>query len=120
MEIIKNYNYESVKKKFILLYVLNIVDIIFTILLLETGMFKEINSIMVNIVEKPILSLILKVVLVGVLIFVVCKRMINATENQLIIGNIIINLALFMYIIINAMHIFYCVLYVALKLIYRI
>ncbi|WP_394371253.1 DUF5658 family protein [Clostridium baratii] len=40
-----------------LLYFLNVTDIIFTLLLLKTGMFKESNSVMVNIVESPAWSL---------------------------------------------------------------
>ena len=40
---IKNYEIESMKKKFILLYLLNVTDIIFTLLLLQTGYFSEVN-----------------------------------------------------------------------------
>ncbi|WP_367303032.1 DUF5658 family protein [Clostridium baratii] len=52
-----------------LLYFLNVTDIIFTLLLLQTGMFKEGNRVMVNIVENPTLSFIVKVVIIGFLTY---------------------------------------------------
>ena len=82
-----------------------------SLILLKTNMFKEANGIMVNVVENPILSILIKLGLVGLLIYYLLKRMINATNKQLLISNFILNLALGIYLIINLMHILYIFLY---------
>lgn len=88
---IKGYSYENIKKKIQLLYFLNVTDIIFTLILLKTGMFKEANGVMVNIVENPTLSIMVKVVIIGLLLYYLVKRMLMATDKQLYISNYIIN-----------------------------
>ncbi|MBY0756499.1 DUF5658 family protein [Clostridium sardiniense] len=108
---IKGYSYTNIKKKLQLLYILNISDIILTLILLKTGLFKEVNGIMVNIVENPLISIFIKVGLVGLLIYYLIKRMTNATNKQLLISNFILNGALGIYCIINLMHISYIFLY---------
>ncbi|WP_394883491.1 DUF5658 family protein [Clostridium baratii] len=112
---IKEYSCENIKKKIQLLYFLNVTDIIFTLLLLQTGMFKEGNSVMVNIVESPAWSLIIKVVIIGILLFLLIKMMLMATNKQLYISNYIINGALGIYSIINLMHIIYIVMFLVIK-----
>jgi len=107
MEFIKNYTYKNMQKKFILLYSLNVSDIIFTLLLLQTGFFREANGIMLKVVENPMMALFIKVVLVGVLVFVICRRMASATDKQLKISNIIISGAVAVYGMINLLHIAY-------------
>lgn len=114
MEFIKDYTYKNIRKKFILLYSLNVLDIIFTLLLLRTGLFKEINGTMVGIVENAMLSLFLKIVVVGILVFAVAKRMLEATNKQLRISNVIISFMLLIYIIINLMHISYVLIYISI------
>ncbi|MGG7160255.1 DUF5658 family protein [Clostridium baratii] len=98
-----------------LLYFLNVTDIIFTLLLLKTGMFKEANSVMVNIVENPVLSLMIKVVIIGLLLYYLTKRMLMATNKQLYISNYIISVVLGVYTIINLMHIIYIVMFLVIK-----
>lgn len=68
-------------------------------------MFKEANGVMVYVVENPILSILIKVSLVGLLIYYLIKRMINATNKQLLMSNFILNGALGIYLVINLMHI---------------
>lgn len=78
-------------------------------------MFKEANSVMVNIVENPVLSLMIKVVIIGLLLYYLTKRMLMATNKQLYISNYIINGSLGIYIIINLMHITYIVIFLVIK-----
>lgn len=108
---IKENSYINIKKKLQVLYLLNVSDIILTLLLLKTGLFVEANGAMVNIVESPVVSIILKVGLVGVLIYYLIKRIAKATEKQLKMSNYIINAALGIYTIINLMHLFYICMY---------
>lgn len=114
MEFIRSYNYETIQKKFILLYSLNISDILFTLILVETGLFREANVVMIKVIENTMFSLLLKVVVVGILIFIIYRRMAGATEKQLRISNIIINGAITIYEIINIMHIINLILYVSI------
>lgn len=84
-------------------------------LLLQTGMFKEGNSAMVNIVENPALSIIVKVIIIGLLLYYLVKRMLMATNKQLYISNYIINGALGVYTIINLMHMTYIIMFLVIK-----
>lgn len=93
----------------------NVTDIIFTLLLLKTGMFEEANSVMVNIVESPTWSFIIKVIIIGLLLYYLVKRMLMATNKQLYISNYIISVALGVYTIINLMHIIYIVMFLVIK-----
>lgn len=115
--ILKTFSYEIIKKKLQILYILNVTDIILTLALLKTGLFKEANGAMVNIVESPITSIILKIGLVGALIYYLIKRIAKATEKQLKISNYIINCALGIYYIINLMHLFYICMYLYILII---
>lgn len=112
MLFIKDCSYKNVKWKFIILYMLNVSDIVFTLCLLETGLFIEANSFMVGIVTDPILSIIIKVVMIGVLLLIVYKRMASATDRQLKIGNYIFNVAIILYGLINLSHIIWLFLYI--------
>ncbi|WP_317412039.1 DUF5658 family protein, partial [Clostridium baratii] len=60
MQFIKANDYNNLKRKLFLLYFLNVSDIVLTLLLLKTGYFMEANSIMVDIVSSPLLSIFLK------------------------------------------------------------
>lgn len=101
---------ECIKYKFIFLYILNVFDIIFTLVLLKTGLFMEGNLFMAGIVTKPELSLLLKIGLIFILLFVVYKRMKTANLKQLVIASKIINFAVVAYICINISHIVWIVL----------
>lgn len=46
---------------------------------------------MLNIVENPTLSIMVKVVIIGLLLYYLVKRMLMSTDRQLYISNYIIN-----------------------------
>ncbi|WP_420797487.1 DUF5658 family protein [Clostridium chrysemydis] len=104
------------KFKLKLLYILNVFDIIFTLLLLETGIFKEANLFMRNIVESPILSIFIKIVLVFFLIKYLLIRIEGANLKQLKISNYILNFTLAIYIAIIISHIFYFAIFFYIKI----
>jgi hypothetical protein len=101
---IKNYRLEILKKKFILLYLLNIADITFTFLLLKTGYFSEVNFFMVKAVQSPIASILLKVILPAVLLYWIYNRMHTSDESQLKAANIAVNISLTLYALVNLSH----------------
>ena len=96
---------------------LNVTDIIFTIFLVNTGIFVEVNAVMVALVNnKQLLSIIIKVVIPLVLLLWVYQRIKDATEKQLYQSNIIINGCLIFYGLINVSHIIWSILYNVVKL----
>lgn len=102
---IKRYNIETMKKKFILLYLLNVTDIIFTLLLLKTGYFEEVNVLMVKAVQNPIISLLLKIVLPAILLSYIYKGIRGADDAQLKVSNIAVNISLSIYSFVNLTHV---------------
>lgn len=101
LKIIKSYALQSVQKKLILLFILNALDIIFTLILLSTGLFVEANIIMANIIESPVVALGLKFGVIGGLIAIEYRRMEDATKKQLFWANVAIGVVLLGYIIIK-------------------
>ena len=101
---IKNYTLENIKYKLIILYLLNVTDIIFTFLLLATGFFIEANLLMAKAVQSLSTSFILKIILPAGLFFYLYLRMKKANEKQLKQSNIILNIATAVYGIINIFH----------------
>ena len=110
MEVFKR-SLTKVKRKLALLFILNVLDIVFTLILLKTGLFKEANFIMAVVIDNPYLALFLKVLLVGVLLFLLSKRIEGANGKQLVYSNYIINVMCVIYILINLSHIMWCILY---------
>lgn len=101
---IKNYTLDAMKKKFILLYVLNVTDIIFTMLLLQTGYFEEVNLLMVKAVQSPLVSLMLKVVFPAALLMYLYHSIREVDEAQLKISNIAVNISISIYSFVNLTH----------------
>lgn len=101
---IKNYNLESIKKKFAILYVLNVTDIIFTLLLLQTGYFAEANILMVKAVSNPAISVLIKIILPAVLLIYISYRMKDADMLQLKAANVAVNISLSVYALVNLSH----------------
>lgn len=112
---LKNSEIKFIKKKLILLYLLNVLDIIFTICLTNTGVFEEVNFIIAKALNNnKLLSLLLKIIIPLILLVWVFGRMKKATKRQLAKSNIIIIAALVLYGIINMFHVFWCIWYFSL------
>lgn len=101
---IKKYEIETIKKKFILLYLLNVTDIIFTLILLQTGYFAEANILMVDAVSNPVASLLIKIIIPAILLLYIYHRMKGANGDQLKAANVAINISLSLYTFVNLTH----------------
>jgi hypothetical protein len=110
---LKNSDLNSIKLKLIILYLLNVSDIIFTIFLVNTGVFMEVNLIMAPLVyNNQVLSLLIKIVAPVFLLLCLFYRMRKgATGKQLFQANIIIIFSVIFYGIINVFHIVWCLMY---------
>ena len=112
ISLLKTRDLDFIRKKLITMYILNVTDVIFTICLINTGMFLEINVIMKPFVDnRQLLSIIIKIVIPLLLLFWVYKRIKKATEKQLYKSNILINMCLIFYGLINISHIVWTILY---------
>jgi len=113
---IKSYDLASIKKKFILLYLLNVADIVFTVSLLQTGYFQEVNILMAKAVNNPVASILLKVILPAVLLIYIYNRIKDADPSQLRASNIAVNISLTIYTLVNLSHLVWTVMFFALFL----
>lgn len=95
----------KIRIKLAVLYLLNVIDIVFTLLFVETEYFIELNPFMKNIVQDSTSALVIKCVIPAVLLGYLAIRLQKANEKQINISNYIINIILLAYIAINVMHI---------------
>lgn len=110
MNFIKDYSLDSIKTKLKIIYALNVFDIVATILLYNTGLFLEVNSFMELFLENPVIAISIKVILPGVLLFIMFKRMNDATEKQLKISNVALEVLMLYYSLIACSHILWTLL----------
>lgn len=107
---IKDYKLDNIRKKLILLYILNVTDIIFTLTLLETGFFREINIFMVNAVQNPLISVILKILFPAGLLYYLYRSIRPSDNEQLRAANIGLLISLTIYSLVNLSHIIWLAL----------
>ena len=106
----KSYELITIRKKLILLYLLNVTDILFTIALLQTGFFSEVNIFMVHAVQSPIASFLLKIVLPAALLYYLYRRICQSDGSQMKATNIGINISLSIYSLVNLTHLIWVAL----------
>jgi hypothetical protein len=102
-----NYNISNIKTKFLLLYFINFTDIIFTLMLLNTGCFIEGNPLLHPVIENTILLFLIKIIIPALLLISIYHRIQDATFEQLKKSNIIILISLSLYTLVNLSHIFW-------------
>lgn len=112
---IKDYDLNNIRKKFIILYLLNVSDIIFTLSLLRTGLFKEINIFMAGAVQSPVMSIILKIFFPAVLLYLVYNKIKDSDEDELRAANIGLLISLSVYSLVNLSHIVWVALLPVLR-----
>jgi hypothetical protein len=108
--LLRRCDLQTIRLKLIAIYILNVLDIIFTLILVKTGLFIEGNYFMGKMINNSALALVVKVVIVGALLAILYKRIEKATIKQLAISNIIINICMGFYIFINLSHIIWVAL----------
>lgn len=102
-----------IKSRLLILYLLNVIDIIFTIFLVHTGYFIEVNIVMRYILASPSISVLVKTIVPVILIIFVWKRIAAASLKQLLITNNVVFFSVIIYLLIILSHIFWlcCLLY---------
>lgn len=111
IKLLKDLSQNKLRDKLTLLYILNAVDIVFTFGLLKTGLFKEMNSIMVGVVEDPFLSIMIKLIIPAFLIIYILTKLEDVSHTNLKLCHICVNIVLIVYTLIALMHIGYFCLF---------
>lgn len=101
--------YRRIAVKFVILYFLNISDFFFTKRLLATGLFEEVNPVANAFIDQAFPAVIIKIVLVAILCVFMIIRMQKASLKQLKVSNIVMNIAVGGYFLVNISHIFWSV-----------
>lgn len=110
MTFIKSHSLDTIRKKLIILYLLNVTDILFTLALLRTGFFMEVNIFMTNAVENPALSLFLKIIFPAALLYFLYKKISISDAGQLRAANIGVLISLTIYTLVNLSHLMWVAL----------
>lgn len=99
------------------LYILNILDLIFTKTLLycAPNIFMEANIFMEPIINSYI-AYMLKIFLFGAVLFYWYKRSLRSNKKQLMLSIKVSKICVFGYLIINIMHIIYFFMIIFLKI----
>ncbi len=118
MNILKKIKSIPFLSRLALLYALCILDWALTLFLINTGYFAEANPIMSNVMDNMFLGVLVKCALPFLMLTVLGIRLINANEKQLKIAGVILGVAVWAYLVINIMHIFWILLAGALSFVY--
>ncbi len=111
MTFIKDYSLTYLRNKLIAIYVLNVMDILFTLYLKSTGCFMEANPFMAIFINSTFSVLALKLLIPAALVIYLYIRMRKATEFQLKKSNYFIVTIFILYACINILHFLWCGLY---------
>lgn len=112
----KAFTYEQFEIIFKLVYFLNLTDIMMTLALVQTGLFKEANPIMAPIVQHPYLAVMIKAI-VPLFVIVYTLWRVRCSEWDLKMAKFlkIGSYSCFaFYLIVNLMHLFYTIMYFVL------
>lgn len=101
----------NIKMKFIALIILNITDVLATLILINIGFCVEANIFMKNIIQAPLISIAVKTIIPAVLLYFLYHRLKLANEKQIRIAAVIINAGLGLYILINISHLVWLTMY---------
>ncbi|WP_427847043.1 DUF5658 family protein [Clostridium folliculivorans] len=107
---LKNYNLSILKQKLLIIYFLNVSDIFFTLILVNSGYFYEGNSLIAITLNTPILAVLFKILIPASLIVFIYNRMKKASVNQLIYSNKIIIACMLFYSFVNLLHLIWLAL----------
>ena len=100
----KQYQLPNLKLKLILLYLLNLTDIIFTVFLLKTGVIIETNPLMAIILKSELYTFFIKGVLPALLFLYLYMRLKTASLHMVRLTNYCLLALLCFYLSINLLH----------------
>lgn len=105
--------FADIRAKMISIYVLNVTDIIFTLILCSTGLFMEANPLIAGFISNGAYSLFIKLAIPSALLLYLYFRIKKANTSQLRKANLFFNAILVLYVLINFSHIFWILVYLS-------
>jgi hypothetical protein len=109
--LLKSCSHTDIRNKMILVYLLNVTDIIFTLILCSTGCFMEANPLVAVFTSNSIAAILVKAALPALLLGYLYVRMKKASPEQLKKANTAVVLLMIVYALINISHITWLTLY---------
>jgi hypothetical protein len=109
-EFIKGSSLPRIKTKLCILYLLNVIDLVFTQILIGSGSFVELNFLMFQILDNLFLCFLVKLLVPALLLIYIFYRMKGAEVRQLKSANLIINGITLIYFLCDAMHLTWFIL----------
>lgn len=103
-QFLTQYHLPNLKLKLILLYLLNISDILLTLILLKTSLIVEANPIMAYVIQNKLAIILVKGVLPGLLFMYLYLGLKTASLTMTKITNYSLIILLSLYLIINCFH----------------
>lgn len=103
-QFITQYHLPNIKFKLTLLYLLNISDIILTLILLKTGLIIEANPIMAYVIQNKSATILVKGILPGLLFMYLYLRLKSASIQMTKVTNYCLILLIVFYFLINCLH----------------
>ncbi|MBU3805139.1 MAG: hypothetical protein H9872_10370 [Candidatus Cellulosilyticum pullistercoris] len=101
---------------FLLIYILNCTDLLFTYTYLKTGIFFEFNPIMSRLLVSPYLTILVKIILPAIFIIYFFFRLKEHSTSSLILCKIGGMLLILAYTFINSLHLYYLIHFLSLSL----
>lgn len=102
---IRSYKVRTLKIKFIILYILNVTDIIFTLLSVDAYKFNEGKDFIQVVKDINFSTFFIKTSITLLLLVILGVKMRNNRDKTLIHANIIIMVCIIAYILINLVNI---------------
>ena len=103
-QFIKQSSLSTIKIKLIILYILNISDILLTLILVRTGLIIEANPVMASIIENSFATFFVKGIIPALLFIYLYYRLQSATPKMIKLTNFCIFILLGFYFFINCLH----------------
>lgn len=103
----KYFPISRIVTSFVIIYLLNCTDLLFTYTYLQTGQFYEANPIMAPFIENPYIALLIKIIMPGAFIIYALRHIDEIPKNFFSFTFHIMLAVILGYIIINGLHLIY-------------
>lgn len=106
MRTLLKMNGDGLRYKLYLLYILNILDLIFTWILLSTRKFYEANPIMALIINNYYISFVVKCVIPGIIVWFICRKLKQINDITFLFSNIVASFGVIVYAMVSFNHLY--------------
>lgn len=104
MQFLKDFGLGALRRKLVLLYALNLSDILLTMILLSSGGFRELNPLMAAALQSGAATVLVKLILPGTVLVWLYAALRRSKPRQMKVCNRVINAIVIGYLAVNLMH----------------